>query len=145
MSEVDPGHTGAYRRWVTWVVSGIGVAMSLYHLWIIGGGPAVEHFAQATGYDPRSSFPWIWTGPPSAIIYRAGHLLFAVVLVFLIYPFGKERGQGNPAPWDILVLVVAVAVVAYPIVFDRYLTDRMPYVDDPTTLDLVVAATITSA
>ena len=83
MSEVDPGHTGAYRRWVTWVVSGIGVAMSLYHLWIIGGGPAVEHFAQATGYDPRSSFPWIWTGPPSAIIYRAGHLLFAVVLVFL--------------------------------------------------------------
>jgi len=38
VSEVDPGHTGAYRRWVTWVVSGIGVAMSLYHLWIIGGG-----------------------------------------------------------------------------------------------------------
>ena len=95
MSEVDPGQTGAYRRWVMWVVSGIGVAMALYHLWIIGGGPAVEHFAQATGYDPRSGFPWIWTGPPSAIIYRAGHLLFAVALVFLIYPFDARRGQGG--------------------------------------------------
>jgi len=123
-----------------WVVSGIGVAMSLYHLWIIGGGPAVEHFAQATGYDPRSSFPWVWTGPPSAIIYRAGHLLFAVVLVFLIYPLRSARGMGNPGLPDLAVLAVAVAVVSYPIVFDRYLTDRMPYVDDPTTLDLVVAA-----
>jgi len=123
-----------------WVVSGIGVAMSLYHLWIIGGGPAVEHFAQATGYDPRSSFPWVWTGPPSAIIYRAGHLLFAVVLVFLIYPLRSARGMGNPGLPDLAVLAIAVAVVSYPIVFDRYLTDRMPYVDDPTTLDLVVAA-----
>ncbi|MBM3479354.1 MAG: TRAP transporter permease [Alphaproteobacteria bacterium] len=114
--------------------------MSLYHLWIIGGGPAVEHFAQATGYDPRSSFPWVWTGPPSAIIYRAGHLLFAVVLVFLIYPLRSARGMGNPGLPDLAVLAVAVAVVSYPIVFDRYLTDRMPYVDDPTTLDLVVAA-----
>jgi len=123
-----------------WVVSGIGAAMSLYHLWIIGGGPAVEHFAQATGYDPRSSFPWVWTGPPSAIIYRAGHLLFAVVLVFLIYPLRSARGMGNPGLPDLAVLAIAVAVVSYPIVFDRYLTDRMPYVDDPTTLDLVVAA-----
>ncbi|MBM3626891.1 MAG: TRAP transporter permease [Alphaproteobacteria bacterium] len=114
--------------------------MSLYHLWIIGGGPAVEHFAQATGYDPRSSFPWVWTGPPSAIIYRAGHLLFAVVLVFLIYPLRSARGMGNPGLPDLAVLAIAVAVVSYPIVFDRYLTDRMPYVDDPTTLDLVVAA-----
>jgi TRAP transporter 4TM/12TM fusion protein len=123
-----------------WVVSGIGVAMSLYHLWIIGGGPVVEHFAQATGYDPRSSFPWIWTGPPSAIIYRAGHLLFAVVLVFLIYPLRGARGLGNPGLLDIAMLALAVAVVSYPIVFDRYLTDRMPYVDDPAMLDLVVAA-----
>ena len=135
MSEVDPGQTGAYRRWVMWAVSGIGVAMSLYHLWIIGGGPAVEHVARFTGYDPRSNFPWIWTGPPSAIIYRAGHLLFAVILVFLIYPLRGARGQGNPGLGDIAMLVVAVGVVSYPLVFDDYLTDRMPYVDDPTTLD----------
>jgi TRAP transporter 4TM/12TM fusion protein len=38
------------------------------------------------------------------------------------------------------MLALAVAVVSYPIVFDRYLTDRMPYVDDPAMLDLVVAA-----
>jgi TRAP transporter 4TM/12TM fusion protein len=140
VSEVDPGQTGAYRRWVMWAVSGIGVAMSLYHLWIIGGGPAVEHVARFTGYDPRANFPWIWTGPPSAIIYRAGHLLFAVILVFLIYPLRGARGQGNPGLADIAMLVVAVGVVSYPIVFDDYLTDRMPYVDDPTTLDLIVAA-----
>lgn len=139
MSEVEPGQTGSYRRWVMWTVSVIGVAMSVYHLWIIGGGPAVEHFARVTGYDLRSSFPWIWVGPPSAIIYRAGHLLFAVVLVFLIYPARASRGQGNPDWLDLGVLAIAVTVVAYPIFFDTYLTDRMPYVDDPTMLDLVVA------
>jgi TRAP transporter 4TM/12TM fusion protein len=48
--------------------------------------------------------------------------------------------MGNPGLPDLAVLAIAVAVVSYPIVFDRYLTDRMPYVDDPTTLDLVVAA-----
>ncbi len=139
MSEIEPGQTASYRGWVTWAVSVIGVAMSVYHLWLIGGGPAVEYFAQGTGYDPRANFPWIWTGPPSAIIYRAGHLLFAIVLVFLIYPLRAARGQGNPGLVDLALLGVAITVIAYPIVFDAYLTDRMPYVDDPTPTDLVVA------
>lgn len=139
MSEVEPGHSGSYRGWVAGIVAVVGAAMALYHLWIIGGGPLVENFTQLTGYDPRANFPWIWTGPPSAIIYRAAHLLFAIVLVFLIYPLRSERGNGNPAVYDLLLLVLAVAVCSYPIVFDDYLTDRMPYVDDPTNFDLVVA------
>jgi len=122
------------------MVSAIGATMAAYHLWIIGGGPLVEQFAQLTGYDLRGSFPWLWVGPPSAIIYRAGHLLFAIVLVFLIYPLSSKRRQGDPGLVDLVLLAVAVAVIAYPIVFDDYLTDRMPYVDDPTVRDLIFAA-----
>ena len=48
----------------------IGGAMAIYHLWIIGGGPLVEQVVQLTGYDLRAGFPWLWVGPPSAIIYR---------------------------------------------------------------------------
>jgi TRAP transporter 4TM/12TM fusion protein len=140
VSEVEPGHGGSYRRWVAALVSVVGATMAVYHLWIIGGGPLVENIAQLTGYDARSNFPWIWTGPPTAIVYRAGHLLFAVILVFLIYPLRVGRGTGNPSAFDLLVLLVVVAVISYPIVFEDYLTDRMPYVDDPTTLDLVAAA-----
>jgi TRAP transporter 4TM/12TM fusion protein len=140
VSEVEPGHGGEYRRWVAAVVGVVGAAMAVYHLWIIGGGPLVENLTRLTGYDARSSFPWIWTGPPTAIVYRAGHLLFAVILVFLIYPLRAGRGNGNPSALDLLLLVLVVAVIAYPIAFEDYLTDRMPYVDDPTTLDLVVAA-----
>ncbi len=50
-----------------WLVNAIAVAMSLYHMYV-------------------AAF-----GPPEAIIFRGTHLLFALTLVFLLYPL-KPRG-----------------------------------------------------
>ena len=60
------------RRLVARLVMVIAAAMSLYHIYAIA-------FA-----------------PPQAQIFRSIHLLFAITLVFLIYPTRKSRGAGNP-------------------------------------------------
>ena len=61
------------------LISVIAVAMSLYHMYV-------------------AAF-----GPPEAVIFRGTHLLFAMTLVFLLYPF-KTSGS----PWwralDLLTL-----------------------------------------
>ena len=47
MSEVDPGQTGAYRRWVMWAVSGIGVAPTLLDARVVPGSPFVAELPAA--------------------------------------------------------------------------------------------------
>src|SRR5437764_647093 len=50
-----------------WIISTVAVAMSLYHMYV-------------------AAF-----GPPEAIIFRGTHLLFALTLVFLLYPLRPGR------------------------------------------------------
>jgi TRAP transporter 4TM/12TM fusion protein len=116
VSETEPGALASYRRGVRWIVSAIGAAMALYHMW------------------------FIWTVPPQAMIFRASHLLFAVALIFLVHPLRRSRGPGHPDALDLAMLALALAVIAYPILVYDYLIDRTPYIDDPTPLDLAVAA-----
>jgi TRAP transporter 4TM/12TM fusion protein len=139
MSEIEPARTSDYARAVRILVSVVGAAMAVWHLWIIGAGPILGTLRQITGIDLQAALPWLWVGPPGALVYRAGHLLFAIVLVFLIYPRRTSRGQGHPGWDDVALLALAAASIAYPMMFERYLTDRMPYVDDPLPLDLVAA------
>ena len=60
--------------------------MSLWHMWIIA------------------------MGPPEALFFRGGHLLFAMVLVYLIYPW-RGDGKGNPGIVDWLCLAASVAAM----------------------------------
>ena len=55
-------------RWLKWTVSAIAVVMSLYHMYV-------------------AAF-----GPPEALIFRGTHLLFALTLVFLLYPLKPGGG-----------------------------------------------------
>jgi len=107
------------RRLVAKLVTVIAAAMSLYHMYVTA-------FA-----------------PPQAQIFRATHLLFAITLVFLIYPTKKSRGAGNPSLLDVGLLGLAVAFNAYVLIFYDYLIDRIPYIDDPTPMDLAMALTAT--
>jgi TRAP transporter 4TM/12TM fusion protein len=107
------------RRFVAKLVTVVAAAMSLYHIYVTA-------FA-----------------PPQAQIFRASHLLFAITLVFLIYPTKKSRGAGNPSLLDIGLLVLAVAFNAYVLIFYDYLIDRIPYIDDPTPTDIAFALTAT--
>jgi TRAP transporter 4TM/12TM fusion protein len=103
------------RRFVARLVQVIAGAMSVYHLYVIA-------FA-----------------PPEALIFRATHLLFAVTLVFLIYPTDRRRGAGNPGVIDLALLAAAIGFNAYVLLRYDYLIDRIPYIDDPTPADLVAA------
>ena len=107
------------RRLVAKLVTVTAAAMSLYHMYVTA-------FA-----------------PPQAQIFRATHLLFAITLVFLIYPTKKSRGAGNPSLLDVGLLGLAVAFNAYVLIFYDYLIDRIPYIDDPAPMDLAMALTAT--
>ncbi len=103
-----------YTRAIAWLIGIIGAVMSLWHMWVIAAAP------------------------PEALFFRGGHLLFAMVLVFLIYPFRGEK-RGEPGIVDWLCLAGSLVVVFYLFVNYKYLINRIPYIDDPTILDQIMA------
>jgi len=92
----------------------IAVAMALYHMWIIA------------------------TGTPEAMIFRGTHLLFALSLLFLIYRIGGGTG-GTPTLFDYLLTALSAGAVLYLFVNYDYLVNRIVYIDDLTTADMVLA------
>ena len=92
----------------------IGVAMSLYHMYV-------------------AAF-----GPPEAVIFRGTHLLFAMTLVFLLYPL-RPRGALAWRVADAALLAAGWAAVLHIFTNYEYFTNRIIYIDDLTTADKVHA------
>jgi TRAP transporter 4TM/12TM fusion protein len=124
MSEVIPviseevPATPPKTKALKWTVSAVAIAMSLFHMYVAG------------------------FGPPEAMIFRGTHLLFALTLVFLLYPLKPEGG----VRWRILDMVLLIGSWAFVlhIFFNyEYLTNRMIYVDDLTTFDKIYAVVAT--
>lgn len=107
--EEVPAGMGPWRR----VIRTIAVAMALWHLWVAA------------------------MGPPEAMIFRALHLLFAFLLVFLLVP--TRRGRTAPGPEDLVLLALGAAVALYPLWTYEQIVNRIPYIDEPTGLDLLAA------
>jgi len=92
----------------------IAIAMSLYHM-------------HAAAF-----------GPPEALIFRGTHLLFAVTLVFLLYP----TRPGGPIGWralDALLMLAGWGVVLHIFFNYQYYTNRIIYIDELTVQDKVWA------
>jgi len=94
------------------LVLGIAVAMSLYHMYVAG------------------------FGPPEAMIFRGTHLLFALTLVFLLYPF---RGGGRWRALDLLLLAGGWGAVLQIFLHYEAFTNRIIYIDDLTAWDMFFA------
>src|SRR5919112_6484177 len=95
------------------LVDVVAVAMSLYHMYV-------------------AAF-----GPPEAIIFRGTHLLFALTLVFLLYP----TRPGRPA-WralDAALLALGFGFVLHIFVNYDYFINRIIYIDDLTASDAFFA------
>jgi TRAP transporter 4TM/12TM fusion protein len=93
-------------------VSMIAIAMSLYHMYV-------------------AAF-----GPPEAMIFRGTHLLFALTLVFLLYPVKP----GGGLVWrvvDAVMLLASWAFILHIFFNYEYITNRIIYIDDLTFLDKV--------
>ncbi len=102
---VAPGWT-VFRR----IVSVIAISMSLYHMYV-------------------AAF-----GPPEALIFRGMHLIFALTLVFLLYP----TRPGGALGWhvvDALLLCAGWGLVLHIFLNYEYYTNRIIYIDELTTAD----------
>jgi TRAP transporter 4TM/12TM fusion protein len=96
-----------------WTVAAIAVAMSLYHM-------------HAAAF-----------GPPEAVIFRGTHLLFALTLVFLLYPLVPRGGAWRVA--DAALLAAGWAAVLHIFVNYEYFTGRIIYIDELSVADKAFA------
>ncbi len=96
------------------LVSAIAVAMSLYHMYV-------------------AAF-----GPPEAMHFRGTHLIFALTLVFLLYPSRPGGGFGWRA-LDAALIAASWAFVLHIFVNYEYYINRIIYIDDLTFSDKAYA------
>ncbi len=92
------------------VAFAVAVTMSLYHMYVVA------------------------FGPPEALIFRGIHLLFALTLVYLLFPV---RRTGSTA-WrliDLALLIGGWGFVLHIFLNYEYYTNRMIYIDDLTLMD----------
>jgi TRAP transporter 4TM/12TM fusion protein len=95
-----------------WIISGIAIGMASYHLY--------------TG-----AF-----GAPEALLHRSIHLLFTLVLVFLIYPTSKSSSRISL--FNFLLLGISVASMLHIFIDYDYFMTRYPWVSPLTKTDLVL-------
>jgi len=94
-------------------VTVIAVLMALYHMWAIG------------------------FGSPEAVWYRGMHLIFALVLLFLIY---RRSGvaSGTPSALDYALIVLGVLPILHLFINYEYVVTRIFYIDDLTPTDMIM-------
>jgi TRAP transporter 4TM/12TM fusion protein len=75
-------------------------------------------------------------GPPEALIFRGTHLLFALTLVFLLYPLKSDGGWKWRAT-DAVLLLASWAFIFHIFINYEYMTNRIIYIDDLTLSDKI--------
>ena len=107
-----------FARLAPFAVNTVAVAMCLYHMWAIVAGQ------------------------PEAIIFRGTHLLFALVLAFLIY--GPKAGFQRPLPGaaDFAWVALSAASLLYLFVNYEYVVTRIYYIDTLSVADMTFAVVL---
>jgi TRAP transporter 4TM/12TM fusion protein len=112
--KVDLSYGGLLRLAITL----ISIAMVLYHMWAIA------------------------LGSPEAVWYRGTHLMFALVLVFLMHR-RSGAAEGVATPLDYVWLIVGITPILYLFVNYDYIVNRIFYIDDLTWTDVVMGTIMT--
>jgi TRAP transporter 4TM/12TM fusion protein len=125
--KLDLSHRGVVRL-ATMLIA---IGMAFYHIWAIA------------------------FGAPEAIHFRGTHLLFAVVLIFLMYrrtalpdegPVSDEQRQVDtrlPSLGDYALLALGAAPIIYHFVNYDYIVNRIYYIDDLSTADMAMGVIMT--
>lgn len=113
-SRLDDWHARA----VALVAGAVAVCMALYHMWVIV------------------------TGTPEAIIFRGTHLLFAIVLTFLLVRRTSAEAGQPPSRLDYALLALASAPVVYLFWNYDYVVNRIYYIDDLSWTDMALAVVL---
>ncbi|HUS97150.1 MAG TPA: TRAP transporter fused permease subunit, partial [Hyphomicrobiaceae bacterium] len=77
-------------------------------------------------------------GAPDAQIFRAVHVLFALLLAFLAYPMTSKGAKERPGALELILIAAAIAACAYQYFGKNVIDNRMIYVDDLNTLQWVL-------
>jgi TRAP transporter 4TM/12TM fusion protein len=96
------------------LVAALAVAMSLFHMHV-------------------AAF-----GPPETYFFRGTHLLFALVLVFLLYPL-RRGGAIATRLIDGTLIAAACGFIGYLLLSHEYVVNRIIYIDELSTADRVFA------
>lgn len=107
MAQEENAATAPATRALRWLAGGIAVAMSLYHMYVAG------------------------FGPPEAVQFRGTHLLFALTLVFVLFPL-RAGGGALSRTVDALWLIAGWAAVLHIFVDYQAFTNRIIYIDELT-------------
>ena len=116
--EADEGAINRLSGFAGGAVTGVAVAMSLFHL-----------YAAVAGAWPFSDFPIISTQP-----LRYAHVAFVLVLSFLLFPM-SARFRDRIRWFDVLCGCAGAAILIYAIEGGEEFTDRATM---PTQLDIVL-------
>ncbi len=103
--------TPTQSRPLGWLIMLVAVCMSLYHMYVAG------------------------FGPPEALIFRGTHLLFALTLVFLLYP-SKPNGGLKWRCFDVLLLAGCWSFILHIFLNYEAFINRIIYIDDLTPGDM---------
>ena len=103
-------YTVPKTTFVRYLALGIAVAMSLYHMYVAG------------------------FGPPEAMYFRGVHLIFAILLIFLLFPFSKDSDLLSRSLDITIMLLGAVSVLYIFWTYDVF-SNRIIYIDDLNSLD----------
>jgi TRAP transporter 4TM/12TM fusion protein len=74
-------------------------------------------------------------GPPEAVIFRGTHLLFALTLVFLLFPL-RPGGGALARVFDAALLLLGWGAVLHIFLNYQVFTNRIIYIDDLTPWDI---------
>ncbi|MEO1090531.1 MAG: TRAP transporter fused permease subunit [Pseudomonadota bacterium] len=110
----EPAATDPAAPVVRWAITGVGLAMAVYHLWTA------------------------FFGPPDALAFRATHLGFALVLGALILPATGKALPDRPGLVALLLGAAGLAACAYPALSTDYIYNRFIYIDPLRPADWVL-------
>ncbi len=94
------------KRWPSYLIMAVGLAMSCYHLYTA------------------------FFGTPDAQLFRATHLGFALSLAFLTHPMLSSGQRNRPDLLSFVFIGLSIASCAYFFIAKDYIDNRMIYVDD---------------
>jgi len=118
---------------VAFLISGLALVWAFYQLWI--ASPLMSAvpltLREWTGMD----FSWMVFNSSKA---RSIHLAFALILVFLCYPFMQSSPRNKVPVYDWILAGLGICSTLYLIVFEKQLSLR---VGNPSTLDIIVGIT----
>jgi TRAP transporter 4TM/12TM fusion protein len=107
-----------YARAAQWLVTVLGTAFTVYHLYVA------------------------FVGVPEPLIFRGTHLLWMLVLCFLVYTGFGGRKDEPPGIIDWLFVAASVASIGYIFYEYEYFITRFATVDDLRPADWILGTTL---